>query len=114
MLSQARADRASPSRRPPVPAAADETKDVVQDLLGGTGRQAGAARFQILDQEVKSLPIGDLPDEQGAAGTLPQEMAYELPVLPPGELRSEEALDDFVREVLIRHVIHPRKKADLH
>ena len=113
MLSQARSDRASPPPKPAA-AAADQAKDAVKGLLGRTGREAGDARFEIVGQQAELLPLRDLPDKPGASRALPQEMANELTILPRGELQSEEALDDLVREVLVLHVILPEKNPDLH
>ncbi|HEY7213122.1 MAG TPA: hypothetical protein VIC28_00760 [Thermoanaerobaculia bacterium] len=99
----------TPAARQAVAAAADEAEDAVQDLLRGAaiGTIGGGDGFQTVNQAVEVPPMGDLPDEAAAARASPQEVAHDLPVLSPGELRPEEALDDLVREVLIRHVIPP-------
>jgi hypothetical protein len=54
-------------------------------------------------QKAEALRSGSLLQEVRAAGAPFQEMAHEGPNLMPGELRSEEAQDDLVREVLVRH-----------
>ncbi len=55
----------------------------------------------------EALPAAGLLEEPRAAAAASQQVPYELPGFPPGELGAEKALDDLVREVLVRHVIPP-------
>src|SRR6185295_12366912 len=115
MLSQAHPDRTFPPHRPSL-SSTDEVKHPVEDLLMRIRAGLGSRIFEPADQEAEPPHLGNVPEEPGTPVALFQEMAHEIPVLSPGELRSEEALDDLMREVLIRHVIPPERlqTLDLH
>jgi hypothetical protein len=87
----------------------DEVKNPPQDRPERVRVEAESGVFEAADQEPEVLPLGYRLKPPRALGTLPQEVTHEVPGLVPGELGSEKTFNGVHREMLIRHVIPPKK-----